>query len=186
MKIQDFSRISDSNKKLEARRDAVERQRSDKKISDAKASLMGKIRDSESDDELIEVITTAADELPVSEVLTTVVEVLSPIVEKLNSEVADARRAVATMRKKLRDEQVRAKADARRFSRPVRKPKADSATARRLISRMKDDEITLEDLKQEAVELLDTFDPASVIEVIIEAIPPVVESVLASANETNE
>lgn len=177
MDLKEFSRVSDSSKKLNERRSSVEQQKAAKKISDAKESLKMKIRDSESDEELISTITAAAEELPVSDVLTTVVEVLSPIVEKLNSEVADARRAVATMRKRMRDNQQVA---------PQAKPKMDSRSKRNLISRMKDDETSLEDLKQEAVELLESFDPASVVEVIIESIPPVVESIVSSSVDTNQ
>jgi predicted phage tail protein len=174
MDLKEFSRVSDSSKKLNERRASVEQQKSAKKMSDAKESLRRKIRDSESDEELIATITEAAEELPVSEVLTTVVEVLSPIVEKLNAEVADARRAVASMRKRLKyNQQAISKT----------KPKMDSRSKRMLISRMKDDETSLEDLKQEAVDLLESFDPASVIEVIIEAIPPVVESIVSSTND---
>lgn len=174
MDLKEFSRVSDSSKKLNERRASVEQQKSAKKMSDAKESLRRKIRDSESDEELIATITEAAEELPVSEVLTTVVEVLSPIVEKLNAEVTDARRAVASMRKRLKyNQQTTSKA----------KPKMDSRSKRMLISRMKDDETSLEDLKQEAVDLLESFDPASVIEVIIEAIPPVVESIVSSTND---
>lgn len=177
MDLKEFSRISDSAKKLNERRASVEQQKSAKKISDAKESLKMKIRDSESDEELIATITSAADELPVSEVLSTVVEVLSPIVEKLNSEVADARRAVASMRKRLKDNQPKA-------DQP--KPKMDARSTRNLVSRMKDDATSLEDLKQEAVSLLESFDPASVVEVIIESIPPVVEAIVSSTVDNQE
>lgn len=174
MDLKEFSRVSDSSKKLETRRASVEQQKSAKKILDAKESLKQKIRDSESDEELISTITAAAEELPVSDVLTTVVEVLSPIVEKLNSEVADARRAAASMRKRLKDSQ------------PQPKPKMDSRSKRNLLARMKDDETSLEDLKEEAVGLLESFDPASVIQVIIESIPPVVESIVSAGDSTTK
>ncbi len=170
MKLSDFTRVSDSNQKLEDRRATVEKQKASKKLSDAKSALSGKIRDTESDQELIDVVVSAADELPVSDLIETVVAVLSPLVEKLNSEVADARRAVASMRKKLKDAQ------------PSMKPKVSDAAKRRLVSRMKDDETTVEDLKAEAVELLETFDPASVIEVVVDALPSVVEAVVASSS----
>ena len=173
MKIAEFARVSDSNKKLEDRRAQVDGQRASKKVADAKANLASKIRDTENDQELIDVMVAAAEDLPVSDVLTTVVEVLSPIVEKLNTSVADARRAVAAMRKKMKD------------STPARKPKVSDTAKKRLISRMKDDETTIDDMKSEAAELLETFDPASVVEVIIEALPSVIEAVVA-ASSTNE
>jgi hypothetical protein len=113
----------------------------------------------------IEELSTEAPE----DVLAVTVEILDDVVENLTEAVEDSKRELSRSRRQLQDQ---------RRMRPRRK-KSDAATKSAFRKKLMDTETTNE-VVQAAIEELETTDPATVVETVIEVLDDVIE------NLTNE